>query len=156
MYYTFSDWNPVVRGAYIEETVPIYIKTNSVVGSGDKMYLYFYAPLGPYSGFVVRFTDPPQYYIHFCMNWTDVPVSLPAEQEKVWKISKTLEPRIVVTCNGKEVLNLLMSDTTCNWSPIYWHLFYLVDVARMRFPTRGEAPNEDTASEYWSKGPCTC
>jgi len=46
-------------------------------------------------------------------NNEQLPDHTPTDAEKVWNIVRTAEPRIVVYCNGVEVLNLLLSDETC-------------------------------------------
>ena len=83
-----------------------------------------------------------------CQNsWTSYPTDLPSETDRVWTLTKSRvsgEIRVVVHCNDKEVLNLVLSDTTCisdNWS-YYWSR----DVEKIKFF------HSDTASDYYRPG----
>ena len=90
------------------------------------MDVVFYTSGREYVGEVhIRFSSTPQYYISYCMSsYTNFPVCLPTEVEKVWRITLNRNSgiRLLIHCNNVEVLNILMSDSTCSdsrWST-YW------------------------------------
>ena len=43
----------------------------------------------------------------------EISANLPDEVEKVWTVVRTTDHRILVHCNGVEVLNFLLSNETC-------------------------------------------
>ena len=60
------------------------------------------------------------YYLTRCASETPFSATLPAEQDKIWNISKT-DTYLKIECNGVEVLHFVFSDSTnpqCvpNWS----------------------------------------
>ena len=73
-----------------------------------------------YAGEVILlFTSPPQYVLlsYSCAtSWTDFPTQLPTDPNKVWRITltKTSGNRLVIHCNEVEVLNVLLSESTCS------------------------------------------
>ena len=96
-------------------------------------------------GVVLYFTDPPQYEIKYCTtSRTDIPTTLPTDENKVWKISLTRTPgiRVVIHCNDVEVLNFLVSETTCGVGS-GWSDTWSRDVDKIRF---GKL---ETASDYY-------
>jgi hypothetical protein len=104
------------------KTTSLEIKTDSTIGSGDHVYVVFHTSQGSWAGLVdIRFTSPPQYYLGWCTSWTNFPVNLPTATHKIWRITKTRTSgiRLVIHCNDVEVLNFLISDSTCgstSWS----------------------------------------
>ena len=93
---------------------------------------------------VVRFNDIVQYRIYNCnSSYTDFPTVLPAAQEKVWRITltRTSGIRLVIHCNEEEVLNILISDSTC--SKKNWSQDWSQDVAWILFSS------SDDASDYY-------
>ena len=126
------------------ETTPLEIKTDSAVGSGDYVYVYFYTSQGHEAGKVyLRFTSTLQYRIYGCSTWTNVTTNPPADVNKVWKISvtRTSGIRLQIHCNDVEVLNILISDTTCISSS--WSTYWSRDIEKIFF-----AP-EDSASDFY-------
>ena len=95
------------------------------------------------------FTSPPQYYLSRCTKKrVGFPTTLPPETDKVWTttLKKTSgEIRLVVHCNIKEVLNLVLSDTTCNVDG--WRTYWSSDVAKIQFNSY-----HDTASDFYRPG----
>ena len=130
------------------ETKPLEIKTDSTIGSGDRVYVEFYTSGRDDVGYVViLFSSTPQYYIHPCMyDGTNFAVSLPTEVEKVWRITLNRNSgiRLLIHCNNVEVVNFLMSDSTCNF---WWSTYWSRTVEKIWF-----SPNEDTASDYFRAG----
>ena len=124
------------------ETIPLEIKTDSTIGSGDKVFVRFYTSGGETLEYVeIRFFSTPQHYISNCRSYTNFPVSLPTEVEKVWRITLNRNSgiRFLIHCNNVEVLNFVMSYT-CN---SYWSR----TVGKVSFN-----PYYDTASDYYRAG----
>ena len=139
------------RAVYPEidlETTPLEIKTDSTIGSEDEVYVNFYNSGGETVGDVqLRFSSTPQYYIWPCTpSWTNFPVSLPTEVEKVWRITLNRNSgiRLLIHCNNVEVLNILMSDTCSDSS---WSTYWSRTVGKVSF-----YPSSDTASDYYRAG----
>ena len=112
------------------------------------MWVYFYTSGREYVGEVqIHFSSTPQYYIRYCRFWTNFPVSLPTEVEKVWRITLNRNSgiRLLIHCNNVEVLNFLMSDSTCSDSS--WSTQWSRTVGKIWFFYYG-----DTASDYYRAG----
>ena len=95
-------------------------------------------------GVTLHFTSPPQYELKYCIySRSNFPTDLPTEVEKVWRISltKTSGIRLVIHCNEVEVLNILMSYSTCSDSS--WNNYWDRDVEKIRFDSL------DSASDYY-------
>ena len=113
------------------------------------MYVNFYTSGGDWVGYVqIRFSYTPQYYIHPCTTWTNFPVSLPTEVEKVWRITLNRNSgiRLLIHCNNVEVLNILMTSNTCSYHSS-WSTYWSRTVGKIWF-----YPNSDTASDYYRAG----
>ena len=138
------------RGVYINydlENTPLQIKTDSVVGSDEEMKVYFYTA-GNYQagGVFLYFSSPPQYRLKDCSSSsTDFPTALPTETDKIWTLTRTRTSgtiRIIIQCNNKEVLNIVLSDTTCSESD--WSSDWRGDAEKMMFLKR--------ASDFYRPG----
>ena len=134
------------------ETIPLEIKTDSTIGSGDQVYVYFHTSERDYVGYIqISFSSPPWYHIGHCTSsWTYFPVSLPSDVEKVWRITLNRNSgiRLLIHCNNIEVVNILMSDNTCNYeSSNYWTTYWSRNIWRVWFD-----PNSDTASDFYRAG----
>ena len=96
----------------------------------------------------LRLSTTPRYALNYCIStWTPFPTALPSEAEKIWTISLTRsleEIRVLLLCNDKEVLNIVMSDTTCSDSD--WNTYWSKDVAKISFSS------SDKASDYYRPG----
>ena len=95
-------------------------------------------------GVTLHFTSTPQYELYKCTySRTDFPADLPTGEEKVWRMSLTKTPgiRLVIHCNEVEVLNILLSDSSCRNS--YWNYYWKRDVEKIRFDSL------DSASDYY-------
>ena len=131
------------------ETAPLEIKTNSLLGSEDEVAVFFYNSRGDFAGGVrISFSFTPQYLLDKCSHlnqYTNFPSTLPAAVDKVWRIrlslTKTSVTRLQIHCNDVEVLNVLLSDDTCNDS--YWRDYWSRDVEKIVFSIH------DTASDYY-------
>ena len=145
-----TGWTTVQRGFLLNydlENSPLQIRTNSEIGSDEEVRVYFYDAQSdePAGGVFLLFTSPPQYVLRWCSaSNTDFPSTLPSETDKVWKITRSSgTPSVVIHCNNKEVLKVVLSDSTCshsNWN--YWSR----DVEKIKFYS------SDTASDYYRPG----
>ena len=145
---TSGNWT-VVDPEIDLETTTLEIKTDSTIGSGDEVYVRFYTSGRDLVGRVeIHFSSTPQYYIYYCGSYTNFPVSLPTEVEKVWRITLNRNSgiRLLIHCNNVEVLNILISDSTCGDSS-YWSTYWSRTVGEIWFHNK-----EDTASDYYRAG----
>ena len=116
------------------------------------MNVKFYTSEKDYVGSVqIRFSSSTEYFIRYCMHGTNFAVSLPTEVEKVWRISLNRNSgiRLLIHCNNVEVLNILMSDSTCSdssWST-YWGTYWSRTVGKFRL-----RPIFNSASDYYRAG----
>ena len=126
------------------ETTPLEIKTDSEVESNDLMVVNFLTAQEKQTGgvwIVIRSTV--WYQLGACNHKTVLPTTLPSTKEKVFRItlSRTSGIRLRIECNEEEILNVLMSDTTCTDSS--WSTTWSGEVKKIRFST------SDTASDYY-------
>ena len=79
---------------------------------------------------------------------TDFPVSLPTEVEKVWRITLNRNSgiRLLIHCNNVEVVNILMSDSTCYYSS--WSNYWSRTVGKIWF----YYPYSYIAADYYRAG----
>ena len=143
---------PWVQIDFNPEQYSLNIKTDSTLGSNDEVIVYLYTSQGDYVGELhFYFTSTPRYRISYCsLDYTNFPTNLPSDNDKVWRITltRTSGIRLVVHCNEVEVLNILMSDSTCGASS--WSTFWSREVAKIKFYSRG------TASDYYQTQPGSC
>ena len=120
---SLSDWTAVERNAYVPfnlEVTPLQIKTDSTLGSNDKIHVMMYNKGANLliSWVAVAFSSPMKYQLAYCSDsWTDLPVQPPVDVDKIWTITKT-ENAYIWTCNNVEVLNYLFAesyDSRCVW-----------------------------------------
>ena len=114
------------------------------------MNVLFYSGVILAGGVSLSFSSPPQYLLLKCSTSdTYFPTDLPSETDKVWTITLSKvsdEIRVVIHCHDKEVLNVVLSDTTCSkssWSN-YWSREYVDMIYFSSF--------SDTASDYYRAG----
>ena len=125
------------------ETSPLQIKTDSTIGSDERIVirLIFDDGADSWTFFSIIFSSPPSYQFHKCMDDSTVKDFLfdwPPMINKVWTIKKTTSA-ITILCNGGVVLYFALSDKNCDsWQPIWKE-----NVARIRFS------DSDTASDYY-------
>ena len=134
---------------YDLENSPLQIKTDSEVGRNERVIVSFYSGSSWTGGVYLFFSSPPQYQLPRCSSsYTNFPTDLPSETEKVWTITKSKvsdEIRVIIHCHDKEVLNVVLSDTTCSKSS--WSERWSRDVDEIGF-----SPSWDTASDYYRPG----
>ena len=122
------------------------LKTGTSQSYGEAMKVGFYTDSGDMAGGVILyFTSPPLFELSHCTSSrTDFSAALPTDTNKVWGITltKTSGIRLVIHCNEVEVLNFLMSDSTCGVSS-EWSDTWNRDIKQIRFL------EDDTASDYY-------
>ncbi|XP_063676553.1 uncharacterized protein LOC134812879 isoform X2 [Bolinopsis microptera] len=150
---TLLSWSSVKGGLPVEhdveiewdlESTPLEIRTDSVLGSDDEVMVYFLSAEGENAGLVqLYFYSTPQYYIDWCSREETNLVILPSDTVKVWRITltRTAGVRLVIHCNDEEVLNILLSQSTCG--PPDWSTVWNRDVTKIKFSS------SDTASDYY-------
>ena len=147
-----DDWTAVQRSINTDlETTPLEIKTDSTLGSEDRVDVRFFTTQREIAGVVfIDFSSTPQYWLYYCTSSpTNFPSNLPSEVDKIWsiKLDKTAGIRVKIHCNGVEVVNILISDNTCDTS--YWRnwrKYWSRDVEYINFSVY------DTASDYCRAG----
>ena len=134
---------------YDLESFPLHVKTDSAVGSEETVIIHFFNAGNNLAGAInIYFASTIQYRVHPCTNkFSDFPSSLPSVVEKTWRIAlnKTSDIRVLIRCNGVDVVNELISDSKCgnpNWSKI-WNR----DVEKIQFK------ESDTASDLYFSYP---
>ena len=116
------------------------IKTNSMLGSNDEVYLMFCNSEEETVGALhIYFHSTPQYRIGFCnLGKSNFPTVLPSATDKVWRVTltRTSGIRLALRCNEVEVLNTLISGSTCGWND--WSPYWSRSIAKIQF--RATAP----------------
>ena len=130
------DWNL--------ENVPVKIRTNSVLGSKERLNMLFYSAQDDIAGGVqIKFLLTPKYYFGWCTGWNNFPSTLPSATQKTWRITldKSEGIRVIIHCNGMEVLNFLLSDETC--THYHYRSYWSRDVTQLYFSW------SDIASDFY-------
>ena len=80
------------------EATPLLIKTDSKLGSDEKIFVEMYNKDGGLvSSLEVLFSSTMQYDVHNCMkSLQDLPVQPPVEVDKIWTITKTETALIII------------------------------------------------------------
>ena len=113
------------------ETTPLQIKTDSIAGSNDRMYLALYS--AEYLGTVrLQFGSPLKFWINFCnknmsISMADHSILRPSNGNKVWQLTQLSGHGIEVQCNGVKVLEILQPDKMCTSVKKIW--FFGIDTA---------------------------
>ena len=145
-----TGWTAVQREVKIDydlENSPLQIRTNSEIGSNKEVTVYFDdVHDNPAGGVFLYFSSSIKYGLGYCStSWANFLTPLPSETDKVWTITRSSgTPTIVIHCNNKEVLNVVMSDSMCGDS--YWSTFWSKEVKKIVFMS------SDTASDYYRPG----
>ena len=149
---TMTGWAAVQRGVKINynlEISPLQIRTESetAIGSNEIMNVWFVNAQGETAGaFILIFSSPPLYALNYCTrSYKNFPTALPSETDKVWMITRSSgTPSVVIHCNNKEILNVVLSDSTCDDS--VWKTLWSRDVKDIIFKSN------DGASDYYKLG----
>ena len=147
-----TGWIAVQRNVLIDidiNTTPLEIRSDSELRTRDEAEVYFYTSQGVTAGGVkFNFYYSPQYFIYRCSeDWTEFPTNPPTARVKVWSIMVTRSSSkmgLQILCNGKEVLNTVLSVSECpkfwdRWFYDYWNR----DIAKIGFS------KWDTMSDYY-------
>ena len=145
---------PVTRDGKINydlENLPLHIKKDSEAGSDQSVLVLFFNDKAKDAGGVrIFFTTPPQYRLVYCTtSRTDFPTNLPTEIDKIWTMTLHRDSdkrREVVHCNEEEILNVVLSDTSCDENG--WGNKWSREVEIKKFI--GSGP--DTASDFYRAG----
>ena len=136
VYNEMIQWNPDTQG--------ITVTTNSAVGSGEKVVVWFYDNAGNGAGRVwIYFSTPILYELGWCTYYNNFPVSLPVATQKTWTITyNTAELSVAIHCNGVQALTVLLSDSECADSD--WRTYWERKPTQILFPSY-----YDTASKSY-------
>ena len=150
---TITGWEAVqrkIKTEYDLENSPLQIRTDSVIGSDERVSLQLLTSQEKYAGGInIRFSSPPIYWLGYCLHQTNFPSDLPSETDKVWQITFSRSSgaiRVTILCNDKEIVNMVLSDTTCTrseWST-KWDINKTVAIILFQ--------EIDTASDYYRSG----
>ena len=137
--------------SYDLENSPLQIRTNSEVGSNEKVEVWFKTSYGEIAGAVgFHFTSSPQYFI--CgSTYRYFPTDLPPETDKVWTITIATDSdntHVVITCNNEEVL-VADTERRADCGDWHWQRMWNKDVEQIYFNS-----SSDTASDYYRPGRC--
>ena len=151
-----TGWITVQRDVRIDfnlEEYSLNLKTDSTLGSDDRVDVTFYTSQGDIAGgFHLIFYSTPQYFIKGYCSYsnTNFPTTLPPDNDKVWRVTliRTSGIRLVIHCNEEEVLNTLISGSTCDYSE--WSKYWSREVAKIMFYSG------DTASDFYQPQPGSC
>ena len=117
-----------------------------MLGEGVEAKVGFYTAEGNtlVGGFLIRFSSPPLFAIWQCTDWSNLPTVLPSEAERVWRVTliRSSYIRLVAHCNDLEVLNLLISTSTCAHPG--WYTNWGNEVKKIEFPA------DDKAYDFYS------
>ena len=142
-----------IHTEYDLENNPLQIRTDSVIGSDEKVSLLLITPDGIYAGgIIIVFSSPPKFWFGYCTHGTNFPTDLPTETDKVWQITFTKSSGVIgvtILCNDKQVINMVVSDSTCTRSE--WSNRWDINktIAKILFQV------VDTASDYYRPGKLT-
>ncbi|XP_063692874.1 uncharacterized protein LOC134824828 [Bolinopsis microptera] len=145
-------WVAVQHDEYIDfnlEQYSLEIKTDSTLGSEDIAWVMFYTSQEDLAGgLLLYFTSTPKYHIMYCSSdRTNFLTDLPTARDKVyvWRVTltRTSGIRLVVHCNEVEVINTLMSDSTCSDSDWSIYLSRSRSIAKIKFHY------SETASDFY-------
>ena len=120
---------------------PLRIKTTTDLASEGQIRVRFYTVSGAHqAGLNIKIATTPQYWLHYCTpdSFRDFPTDtdLPSPDERTWviTITRTSEIRIIVHCNGQEVLNLQLSNSVCTGTRSDWSILWNKDYDSISFP----------------------
>ena len=125
------------------EMGPLEIRTDNV--AGDMVAFRFHTEKET-AGSISFNSDAPGYYSYYlekCTGWRNFPKSILDSRYKIWRVDliRTPDVRIVIHCNNTELLNFLMSDSSCtesweDWSKRVVKIQFLPnDIASVGFRT---------------------
>ena len=117
--------------------------------------LFYTAGEDQAGGLWLSYTNGPKYWLVSCSkSYNYFPTSIPYETGKILTVTLTRTSgtvRVTILCNNKEILNVVLSDTTCSDSG--WSTIWSRDVEKIQFVSQFTAKyTYDTASDYYRPG----
>ena len=94
---------------------------------------------------MVAFKDPPKYKMSSCENYFATFTNMPAEETRVWTITKT-STSLALVCNGVEIFNYLFSESNRGNCMEHWS----ADMGLLKFWSDSQP---DTASDKYRSKP---
>ena len=149
-----SGWKPVRRGVDIKfdlENGPLEIQTDSTIGSGDDIRLYFLSMNGARAGgLYIQFVSVIRYHIVRCKtSYNQIEKSCPGSDggHKIWRVTlkKAADIRLLIHCNNMKTIDVVISSGICGRSE--WNTYWSRSSDMIRYQT------DDTASDFYRKGP---
>ena len=145
--FLFSDWTAVgtrnTKIAFDLDSCPLQIQTDSVVGSGDVVWVRFIRLTGDGPGISIKFNNPPTYSIGRCSNISNEEFTLPgADKHKIWTISKQND-KLQLNGNGVELFDFNFKES----SELDCKKMWALDFAHIKFMSTVD--NIDTASDMF-------
>ena len=133
-----SDWTAVTKSQNIDfdlETTPLQIETDSMVGSGDLLWVRF-NPLNSDSGpgMKIWFHDSPSYYIGYCSSENTVFTIPSTENHRIWTFRKS-STTVQLLCDTKQIFKLNFADSSSQDCKNKWSL----DTAYIQFQSTDKA-----------------
>ena len=127
------EWKNITKGQKIPADLQkqqLLVKTNSTVGSYDKISIFFYDGSGLAGGVSVSFFSPIKYWIYFC-NYSsyNFPVAPPIAAEHIWAFSRS-KTGIKIECNGLIILEKDVFPPNCDDS---YSDFWSREVKQVKF-----------------------
>ena len=120
------------------------IRTDSAVGSDERMVMWFYQEDRAVAGsFYIHFSGTVDYLVGNCASvtsYTAFPTILPEEKNKEWVIEKRGR-RVRVYCNGKEVLDVTVTAELCD-SYADWDETWGREADYVHFPSKWDAASD--------------
>ena len=102
------------------KATPLQIKTDSTLGSGDLVFVRFFNKgASPAGGVKLHFTSPMQYELEWCTEERLLLENVPAQQDKVWTIARTLDKSVKIECNGVVVAEFGIASCTHSEKYVY-------------------------------------
>lgn len=156
-----SEWKNITKGQKIPvdlQKQQLLVKTNSTVGSTDRITIFFYESEYRQAGGVsVSFYSPIEYWIFYCnASFYKFPVTPLIAAEDTWAFSRT-KTGIKIECNGKIVLETDVSPSNCDdsnsdlWSREVKKVeFYDSDSASLQYRLDPPGLNLETGLLFYS------
>ena len=110
-----------MRGVFIPwntDTQSITISTDSEVGTNETVMVMFAGNNSVAGAVFIYFDTPIQYILGYCTHVKPFTDTLHTDTQKTWTITyNTAKQRIVLHCNGVQVLNVLLTSvcTDSRW-----------------------------------------
>ena len=129
-------------------TTPLEIRTDVGLNSDTNIYVLFFDEDDEEAGSIhIALINTVKYKLGHCMTgFGYFPNQPDVNGDDVWKISKQGND-LNVLCNGKEILQLTLSDSVCDNTNLAmaWTQYWTKDIAKVQFGAIG-----NIASKFYS------